>query len=308
VLKTRTIFMTLLMAVVLMMASVVSAQDVDACFGLDADACAAIAEASANSAAATSFNQTFSIDFSVTGVPEGEDLMFAVAGEGPVVMNMEQMIPLNFDATMMVTLPGMGEAEVMARLVDGIMYVTFEGAESWMGLDLMEALASGDLPIDPTTLMGDPEAAMGALPTEDLEAFAPLLAVPGFLTYVNDGDVYTFTADLTALISAPEFGTALEAIGEAIGDPSIASLGMLAPMLLSEGTITVTQVVDPALNAVVDLSFDVSAVVDAGMLTGDTEAAPLDINLAFNVALSQVGEAFDIVVPDNVEMQDMGGM
>ena len=307
-LKARNLLIMLVLAFTLVMGNLASAQDVDLCFGLDADACATIAEASANSAAATSFVQDFAINFAVTGTPDGQDITFSVEGSGPVVMAMDQQIPLNFDAVMDVVLPGDMAASLSARLVDGIMYIQTAEGEPWMGMNLLDAAAQGGLPIDPNALLADPESAMGALPMDQVEAFLPILQVPGFLTYVSDGDTYTFTADLTALISAPEFSAALESIGEAVGDPSVAQLGMLAPMLLSEGTITVTQVVDPALNAVTELSFDVVAVVDAGMLTGDTEAAPLEIILNFNVVLSEVGGTFDIVVPDNVEMQSMGDM
>lgn len=297
--KTSRMIVAMVMMLVLFVGSLTTAQEVDTCFGLDAEACTTIAEATAATSMAESFYQNFSIDFVVAGTPDGDDLRFSVVGEGSAALNMMQDFPVNFDVTMTVEF-GEGPVDLSARLIDGMLYVLVAGEDAWLGIDIVQAIESGDFPIDLADLFGDADEAMDDLPVDELAGFAPLLAIPGFLSYVNVGNVFTFTADFTALATAPELMNALEIAGELAGDPTIASLGMLVPMLLREGTITVTQVVDGGI--VAELGFGLAFVIDAGMLTGDMSADPLDLSLDFNVALSQINASFDFVVPENVQM------
>jgi len=81
-------------------------------------------------------------------------------------------------------------------------------------------------------------------------------------------------------------------------------LGVL-PMILSDGTFKVVQVVDPALNAVTELSILIDGTVNAGMMSGDSAAAPIVLSIAFNVKVSDIGGEFTLEAPADAEMQDM---
>lgn len=315
--KVRTVFVSVIAILMLMFAAVVDAQDVDPCLGLNESDCQLINTATLNTlASAQSFNQNWTINFSVTGSPTGEDVIFNATGSGPVVLDMAAMdgIPLTFQQMIDVEFSDMGSmqsASLVATLSDGIFYFDL-GDGNVQGINLMEAMDAAEsggmgLPIDPSEIMEDPTSALGedvdmeALMTlgEDLGALA---AIPGFLNYNRDGAVYTFTADIGTLISNPDFSNALMQIGEATGQSDVASMGMLLPMLLDNGVITVRQTVDEANMLVTGLNFRLDGTVNAGALTGETEMPPIVIVLDFNVELSDLNGNFSIVAPENATL------
>jgi len=307
-----------LLSVVLLalMASISQAQDIDPCLGLAEADCALINEASANTlASAQSFFQDWTIDFTVSGIPDSAPLTFNATGSGPVVLDMASAdLPIKFDQTMNVSFnDGTNSANgpVQARIVDGVFY--FEFGQGWQGVNLVEALddpaIAGQLGVNPEDLLGgqvpgmDTEALGSALP-----AILGLVSTPGFLNYSRNGADFTFVADLAALAQSPDFGTALTNLSGALGEQGqqIASIGMILPALLSEGKITVVQTVDEAAKIVTGLQFLTNATVNAGMLTGDTAAAPIVVDLKFTVSLSRVNEAFDIVAPEGATLLPLG--
>lgn len=299
-----------------MMASVSQAQD--PCLGLSESDCALINEASTNTlASAQSFFQDWSIDFSVTGVPDSGDIMFKTTGSGPVVLDLANTtFPLSFDQTLSVAfndgVSGEQTGAVQARVVNAVMYVEF--GQGWQGIDLAAALSdpsiAGQLPVNPADLASgnipglDTEALGAALP-----ALLQLSQVPGFLSYSRSGADFTFVADLATLAQSPDFSTALTSLSTALGEQGqqVAGLGMVLPMLLSEGKITVVQTVDEAAKIVTGLKFIVNASINAGMISGDSAAAPVVVALTFDVKLSRVNEAFDIVAPEGATMLPLGG-
>jgi len=298
------------------MGPVSQAQDLDPCLGLSASDCALINEASANTlASAQSFFQEWTIDFSVSGVPDSGAISFNAVGSGPVALNMMSAdLPLKFDQTMNVSFndgTNSSSGPVQARLVDGVFY--FESGQGWMGVNLLEvannpALAD-QLPINPEDLMSgdisglDTEALGSALP-----ALLGLVNTPGFLNYSRSGADFTFVADLAALTKSPDFSTAIMDLSGALGEQGqqIAGLGMILPMLLSEGKITVVQTVNEEARLITGLQFLVNASVNAGMLTDDSAAAPIVVDLKFTVKLSRANEAFDIVAPEGAMMMPLG--
>jgi hypothetical protein len=306
----------LLSALLLAIVAPVSQAQLDPCLGLSASDCALINEASANTlASAQSFFQEWTIDFSVNGVPGSGAISFNAVGSGPVVLDMMNAdLPLKFDQTINVSFNDGTTGDsgaVQARIVDGVFY--FESGQGWMGVNLLEvannpALA-GQLPINPEDLMSgdipglDTEALGSALP-----ALLGLVNTPGFLNYSRSGADFTFVADLAALTKSPDFSTALINLSGALGEQGqqIAGFGMILPMLLSEGKITVVQTVNEEARIVTGLQFLVNASVNAGMLTGDSAAAPVVVDLKFTVSLSRVNEAFDIVAPEGAMMMPLG--
>lgn len=308
--KIRNFVVTLMLAAMMMISSVAFAQDT--CFGLSADDCAVVSGATMNTlTTVTSFKQDWTIAFSVTGVPDG-DVTFNATGSGPVVIDMAggSDVPLAFDQTVTVSggAPGteLPETTIGAILQGGQFYIN-AGDGKWMSVDLMEAMAQSGVPLDPEALMSgeNPQAAaaMGALP-----ALAGLVEVPGFLTYVREGDNFNFTADVATLIKDPKFNEALTAIAEAGGEEtaSVAQMGMILPMLLETGTITSVQYVDVAGNVITGIDFNVDASINMGAMSGDTTAAPVVVSLAFTVRLSEANGAFEIVAPEGATPLPMG--
>ncbi|MCU0514000.1 MAG: hypothetical protein MUE40_15695 [Anaerolineae bacterium] len=313
--KMRAVLMSLLLTIVLLMASVASAQDT--CFGLAEADCTAIAEATNNTlAAASAFTQEFSLSFSVTGIPDSEDLTFNVTGAGPVMMSTASSFPLNLALPMNVSfsVPGQAwEGAVEVRVVDGIAYVQNPENGEWAGLDLGQALSDPSalgLPVNPADLAGAADPAALGLDADAMTQIGSLVTVPGFLTYVRGGDTYTFTANLGTLLQSAEFSQVAQTLSTALAEnPDTAQGGMLLtllPMLLSDGIITVVQGVDPSLNAVTDLTFTTDATLNLGMMTGDTSAPPVVISLNFNVRITEVGGTYEIVAPEGAVMQSMG--
>jgi len=317
--KFRAIIATLFTTLMLALSSLVSAQDVDLCFGLAQADCDAITAAYATEV--NSFTQDFSINFSLTGLPAeaGGDITFNVSGVGPFAVDLSKELPVEMALPMNVSFSGpdgSGEGSIEIRIVDGFVYIQNpEDTSEWIGVNALEAandpsLTGGlGLPLDPASLTeADAEALMADLPIDEdtLALIDALAAVPGFLAYERAGDTYTFTADVGALITAPEFNQALETIGELTGDPSVASMGMIVPMLLSDGTMQVVQVVDPGSNTVTGLEFYMDATVNGSMLDASL-TEPIVVNLDFTVQLSDINADFTFEAPANATIMPTGG-
>lgn len=316
--KMRALLLIAALAMLLFAGSLVNAQELDPCFGLSAEDCEYINTASANTlAAAESFFQDISIDFSLTGIPDAGNITFNLTGSGPVVMTMADAmdmssVPLNLAMTMDVAFSGAdesGSGTLEVRLVDNIFY--FQNPEDptqWASIDLAEAQESGatqGLPV-PT----DPEAIAGLAEGLDMTMLAPVMGlfeVPGFLNYVRAGDTFTFTADLGTLFSSEEFTAISETIAEQVEDFTVVLLVSLLPEIVENGVITVTQGVDPASTTVNNLGFNVAATLNAAALDPSL-SDPITLELDFNVAISQVNEAFEIVAPENAQAIPLDGM
>lgn len=300
-------------AMVAMMSMAGVAQAQDTCFGLSASDCAAIASATENTLSTVmSFNQTWSIDFRVSGVPDSGDLTFSANGSGPVIIDLMGGFPLSFDQSVTVAFNDgttSGSGATGAILKDGILYINM-GEGMWGSLNLLQALESGEiggqeLPLDALASGDiDPEMALGAL-----ESFGDLTAIPGFLNYTRSGDTFTFVADLTRLINDANFQSGVSNLAMTAGEDGaqIAGLVSLLPMLLSEGKIEVVQQINSAANIVTGLGFNVNATIDGSMLTGS--ATPITITLVFRVDLSDPNGSFDIQAPaDAMPLEGMMGM
>jgi hypothetical protein len=284
--KMRRMLVVLLLTLLGTMATVASAQDMG-CFGLSADDCAVINEANAAAAASTSFNQDFTIDFSVTGVPDG-DVTFNLVGSGPMAQGTGQ-VPLNFDLTMDVTFSspdGDGAAKVNVKLVDDVLYLQLpDMSEDWYMVNLAEAMADPSamgLPFNPADIASG--AAMPEMDAATMGQLMGLISAPGFLDYSRDGNTFTFVADFAALFSSAEWQTASTSLTEALSaNPDTAqAAGFLAllPMVFTNGTVTVTQVVDEAAGATTGLTFAFEGTINPAMM-GQQDASEIGISLVF---------------------------
>lgn len=314
--KLRTFLQTSVVALLVATTALVSAQDSE-CLNLSAADCEYINTASANSAAAltTSFQQNFTFDFSVTGVPESGDIVIHVDGNGPVVANEDAPggVPLDFAATINATSDdGSGSTSnttLEVRLVDGIVYFQDPSDNNaWKGVRLEDAMsAAEDNPMVPNPTTFDP-ASLG-LDEATLTSIMALTEAEGFLDYSRDGETFTFTADVGALLKSTEWTEFTTEIAPKLQEnPDTAQAAMMLgvlPMILSEGTIKVVQVVDPSLNAVTEFSVLIDGTVNAGMVSGDSSADPIVLSMAFNVKVSDVGGSFTIEAPADAEIQEM---
>ena len=313
--KLRTFLQTSLVALLVAMTGLVSAQD-SACLNLPAADCEYVNTAAANGAAAmtSSFQQDFTIDVVVSGVPDSDDLEFHLVGSGPVVANEAAPggVPLNFGATLDVnfndgTTSDAGTLE--ARLVDGVFYFQDPSdGNKWKGVKIEDAMSMAQSnPMMPSAETFDP-ASLG-LDEATLSSVMALVEAEGFLDYSRDGETFTFTADVGALLKSGEwtkFSTDIAPVLQQ--NPDTAQFAMILgvlPMILSDGTFKVVQVVDPALNAVTELSILIDGTVNAGMMSGDSAAAPIVLSIAFNVKVSDIGGEFTLEAPADAEMQDM---
>lgn len=295
-------------ALLLVSGAVVSAQAIDTCFGLSAEDCAVINAASANTDLLTSFDMTFSIDFSVTGLPDG-DLTFSLDGEGSVVENDgSSLIPVDTETTMTVsfTAPDLSATDVTVQslTVDGVSY-SQASDNPWVMIDLNEAMTGeaasafmGDLPFDPMTMGAD-------IPPNMAAALVELAAVDGFLDYERVDDTFVFTADFATLFQSNAFieaGDAMMAV-----DPSMGALALL-PSIVETGTVQVTQHLDPDANVIDLLEFRVDAVVDANMIDATLED-PVGVGLVFVVEIDNLdGATIDMTPPDDaINALEMNG-
>jgi hypothetical protein len=308
--KVRSFLKTSLAALLIASVGLVSAQDMN--FGLSDEDAAYLATASENGLAllGSSFQQDFTIDATVAGIPDSENVEFHLTGSGPVVASDNADVPLNFAANIDVnftdgTTPN--EASLEVRLVDGVIYIQDPTSGEWMGMELEAAMAQAGTTgmVDPTSF--DPSEL--GLEEADLEALMALPNAEGFLSQTRDGETFTFTADVGALLKSPEWAQVSATLAPKLQqNPDTAQGAMVLaalPMLLSEGTIKVVQVVDPALNAVTEFSVLVDGAMNAGAMTGDSSADPITLSFAFNVKVSEVGGEFTIEAPADAQMMDM---
>jgi len=324
--KTRILALLAVMALMLALVPAASAQDDPGCFGLSAEDCELIDTASANSLGVSSFQQDFSIEFSLTGLdmiapllgPDtgiNGDITFDVEGSGPLFIDPDSPDGLVFQAEMTVDITNGTEtlsAPLIVTLVDGVLYI--DTGESVIGIPQEVATDAAGVEvggegattiaefaeIDPTTL-GIAGAGMGLPPS-----FANLI------TYERAGDQFTFFVDVSGILATDEIAMILpmllggldtEALGLGdLGDPA-ELVGLVGEALLMD--LTVNQRVDTELTAVTGLTFDTNIEFDLGTAAGSPGAfPPIVVDLTFNVDLSGVNSEFEVVAPEGAEIVD----
>lgn len=284
--KARILFLTVL-ALLLGVAGAAFAQDdlpLDLCFGLSAEDCAVINEASANGIGdAQSYTQELSIEFSLSNFP---------SEEGPVSVTFNSQS--RFDTVLLddgsalvqgtvdfSANDGMTDTEgsFEVRIVDNVLYLQDpQGSGAWIGLDLNETDA-----LDAATDTTMDEAGELVDPTM-VDTLVALTELPGLLSYTRDGDVFRFVLDITAmrLLLEPENEDLLLDLSDMASElnPAGGLLVMTLPTLFESGEITVTQTVNPERNIVETLEFGIDASANlAALLTGDANAGPTDVFL-----------------------------
>lgn len=318
--KRHSILLTLLALFTLFMGSVAQAQEgFDLCFGLAEADCAAINAASANGIGdAESFTLDLSIDLAVDNIAEEGMTAFTFAMDGALDFAMSDSetgvaMAGAFDLSFSQNGGDVTEQTIELALVDDFAYFNVDG-EGWQSVDLMRLIEDETFTaqldafgVDADTGEID-EAMMEDLPVDPM-ALMPLLQIldlPGFLNYERMGDDFVFTIDLSALQALLEeeneelLNSIIEVASEV--DPSAAFFIPAIPALINTGTITVTQTIDPNLNIINHIGFDVN--LEANLLqlsTGDPQAPATTVFLDVDLGISNLDGVSGLEAPADAE-------
>jgi hypothetical protein len=310
--KTR--FFVALIVVLSIALGAVYAQELNPCFSLSADDCAAIEEATANTSTFFDDTSSFTIDLNVSfeaaDIPgeDGETTSFSYAQVGAIdlVENTESEIGINAYGSF--DIEASDGSEDMAFtiefwVVDDMAYFT-DPEGGLYSIDLVRLMEEGDF----SASMSDPAEAMEDLPF-DMEALAPLFslaALPGLLDHTRDGDDFVFTIDLGALTD-PANAEAVAAIVESVSetDPAtgaqLESYMQLLPMMLNTGVINFTQSLNPDLGIVDQYALEANFDIATGMMMGDPQLPSTTVDLAFLMGFGNFDGAENPEAPEGAE-------
>ncbi|GAB5493442.1 MAG: hypothetical protein Phog2KO_36570 [Phototrophicaceae bacterium] len=332
--KFRNTVLTLVALFTLLVAGVANAQDdmgIDPCFGLDADNCAVINEASANGVGdAESFTVDFSIDFTGTDVDSIFGLVGSLAGDPSAAEDAVSSVTFTLDSTIDVaqsdSFTGIylagdfvltsstddGEVEeqvIEVLIVDDVLYIADGGDEGeWMSINLLEVLSDEDV----SEGVGDLMASAGD--TSDLgvdpSSFTALLSIldlPGFLTYERAGDDFVFNIDFAVLQQLLEEDNE-ELLNELVTaaaevEPTLAFFIPAIPTLINSGNFTVTQTVDTSTSTINNIAVGSNLDLALGALTGTTDVTNLD--LLVNIGIGNIDGVSQVAAP--AEATDITG-
>lgn len=322
--KKLMVLSVMVMALLVMFIPATSAQE-GGCFNLPQADCDYINAAAANTAAATSFYQKFSLNFDVSGLqgiamlspglPSAVSLQ--VAGEGPFVVDTADEFPANLNLPMSVTIDGT-PAEVGFSVVDSVLYLTFNGQT--VGIPIIEFLNQAGM----GNMLGD-----GAM-TGNMDALGSLgtmFPVDTFINYTREADVdwngmsvspFMLTFDLSGLLQSPEMGSMLGMATSMLGsaaesDPTTAMLLQSLPQIMGalDLKLDVTQYVGTD-NFIHKLTFNFNGTADLdamiGALMGGAGGGQsmglgvVTIVIAFDVELTQLNEALTVTAPEGAVM------
>ncbi len=312
--KFRNIILTLLALFTLLVGGVANAQDdmgIDPCFGLDADNCAVINEASANGVGdAESFTIDFSIDFEGTDVDSIFGLIGSFSGDPSAAEGAVSSVTFTLDSTIDVAMTDsmtgiylagdftitsstdggeVQEETAQVLIVDDILYIADSANEGeWMSINLLELLSDEDFSAQIGELSesfgsGDASDAMAdaGVDPNSLTALLSIINLPGFLSYERAGDDFVFNVDFAVLQQLleeenEELLNELVTTGAEI-DPTLAFFIPAIPTLISSGNFTVTQTVDTADNRVNNIAVGSNLDLALGALQGTDAVTNLDL-------------------------------
>jgi hypothetical protein len=262
----------------------------------------------------------------------------ANASNSPVVMNSAAADPssalaMAMDVNASVTGTGTGDESGTFSfvIVDGVFYAKDPETGEWKGMTLEDAasqLSDSGMPFDPSSLlqgdaselgsMTDPSAALAqaGLAPEDVEA---LMSVPGFVGQqrVADADmegqtmaVFESKVDFVPLLTSQELQEILTKMSASSSDPNAAQvgqMGMLLPMLVKEGNITLTRWIGVDDQYLHRLTLDINIAVDLAAMMGAAggeagQAEPITLKLTLDVGLNNINSTTAPVAPEGAVM------
>lgn len=308
--KARSLVLVLSLVLALIVSSVAQAQDIDTCFGLSEADCEVLTSASGQALMiAENFTMDYGLDVNITGIPDG-DVVFSHSASGPVALDPMADFPLSMNLMTQNSFDiagDAGEGPVPFAIYEGTLYMQID--DQWVGMNLIEMMEDPEF-ADQFGSLTDPEAmadqlgGMSDMDPATAEQLAGLLSIEGFLTQVRNGDMFEFTADVGALLTAPEFSEALTELAAVDESGMAMGMGMMLPMVLQNGVIQVNQRVNEGLGAVDRVEVYIDATINGALLDPELEE-PIVIDFNFWVELSALNESpVTFEVPADVEMMD----
>lgn len=322
----RVRILLVLSVLALIVALVPAAAAQEETFGLSASDYALLTTANENTSAASSFDYTFTLTLNAS--TSGDVMNVALDGSGSSSEG--------FSVDLGGSLKASGETQpvqLSLRVVNDSLYVSMDNGETWYGSTLEElsamgaSMTEGLLPADTAALaegdlsslegqMGDMSGMLTGLEGLDPASFISMSSAPA----ANGMTEFTINLDIATLLSTPEMaqllggamsGTMGSGTGAAAATPSPQELQMMGSMfssIFATSTATLTQVVDPASEHVVQTTLNFSLPLDAMGEAGD------GVTLVFDVNLSNYGGATAVEAPASFESLTsmfsgaMGGM
>ncbi|MEO8392041.1 MAG: hypothetical protein ABI700_03525 [Chloroflexota bacterium] len=207
------------------------------------------------------------------------------------------------------------------RIVDGMLYATMDGGETWEGSKLDDAMSSfgsgfaqgSGLPVSPTDLQNGDLSSL----TSNPEAEAAMKALSelkpsNFLSLVRSdaGGLAQFTLklDVAKLLADPALMPLFAGMGGLMGgssggdaapamtDAQMQQMQAMVGMMFSTATITVDEYIDPASSQLQRANLTIALPLDN--MVGPGAA----VNINFDISLSKSGEPVTVEVPANVTM------
>jgi len=332
--KFRSLLISVLVLLLVILPAATNAQEFDTCFGLAEADCAELNAASLNLANFAASSQSFTVEFdiqaSASGLPQEEagatSAAFNADGAIDIVMGGNGTLPFSLGAIMNAEFGMDGAMEslpVELRLVDDFIYFLNPTTGAWQGANLAETLSDPEFAeqLEQFGQLGSDDGGdvTGMMPdAETMALVTSVLDLPGLITYVRVENDFIFTLDLTVLglLGTPEYADKLATLTAKLNDlepgtgDQLAAYVPLIPMIIQEGTITVVQTINSDLGIVDHIAFNVDLAVDGTMVSGTPGV--VDVTLAFNMAITNVDAAPAAVAPAEFEEVDpaelMSGM
>jgi hypothetical protein len=318
--KFRSLLISVLVLLMVILPAATNAQDFDTCFGLAEADCAELQAAGANLTTFFTSSESFTVEFDIalnaSGLPEetagATSGAFNADGAIDVVMGGNGTIPVNIGGVINSEFGMDGAMEsfpIEFRLVDDFMYFLNPMTGAWQGANVSEELNDPAFTEQLDQVMGSGEAS-GMMDADTMAILASVLDLPGLITNTRDGDNFVFTLDLTVLglLGTPEYAEKLATIQAKLnelqpgaGDQLAAYVPMI-PMIVQEGTITVTQTLNSDLGIVDNVAINIDLAVDGAMMTGTPGV--VDVTLDFNLGITNVDAAPSAVAPAEFEEVD----
>jgi len=209
------------------------------------------------------------------------------------------------------------------RIVDGNIYYSTDGGETWQGSKLEDAMSSfgsgfaqgSGLPINPTDLQNGDLSSL----TSNPQAAAMMKALselkPSDFLALNRTDSgstaqFTLKLDVAKLLASPALGpmfSGLAAMGSsgstgasapAMTDAQMQQMQAMMGAMFSTATVTVDQYVDTASNKLSRTNLVIGLPLDS--MVGPGAA----VNLNFDINLSKYDEAVSVEAPADAKMMD----
>lgn len=199
------------------------------------------------------------------------------------------------------------------RIVDGMIYISSDGGETWEGQKLSDLMSSAEslgsssgLPVDPSALASGDLSSLTSNPeAEALMKTLSELKPSDFLSLVRADDSglakFTLKVDLAKLLASPAIAsmmTSASAGGDADSAAQMQQGMMMAQMMLSTATVAVDEYVDPASSQLQRMSLTIALPLDSMMGPGAA------VNLNFDIKLSGFDEAVTVEAPANAKIMD----